>query len=493
MSGNRTSHTISRKHLQPPSLFTVLPSLIVPIVLCGIVVPILLAFAGGAVIRLVYPAYAFLVGFAFFNHRRNAYPGFCIALFAMTPLVRRVVDYSAGFSDFNLVLLAPYVALLPCVLPLLRQSVTRRPQALPFQLLLLSVVYGAFLALLQARVVPAFYESLRWILPVALTAFILENHAIVDRIRISLTGTLAILVPLISAYGVAQYFNPQPWDIIWLQNVMEAGATSFGRPEAYQIRVFATLNSPGSFAMFLATAIPLLLAEGGLIALVGLTGLPALALSIVRGGWVACAIGVLVTFVVARGGKKLGLLAVGLGIGFLGVTLAGSVQLAPEAVSGLTERFSTFSSMGNDGSAQDRLDTYGTFFTRLGDSPLGEGFGANAGMSSASEKRDLLSLDSGILEVFITFGPIVGTLYFIGFGILIVLSYNALRESGGRLPGHFGIVCALVAVLPLGSNQIGELGIITWAALGVLLATAEQQHFRAAARLQQEKAGRVSA
>lgn len=446
----------------------------VPVIVCGIVVPCLLAFFGGSIARLAYPAYALLTGLVFFGSRKAAYPGFCIALFAFSPFARRVVDYGAGFADFNPVLLAPYLALLPCLGSLMRQAMTRRPQSLAFLLLIVCVLYGAFLALVQDRVIPAIYEGLRWILPIALAAFIVENRAISGGIRASLAVSLAVILPIISAYGVAQYFNPQPWDVMWLQNVMEStGTNSFGRPEAYQIRVFSTLNSPGSLAMFLASAVPLMLGEGGLIALAGVAGLPALLLSIVRSGWLACIAGVAVTFLAARAARQMTFLAAGFGVVALGIAFAGSVQLAPEVVNSLTERFSTFSEIGSDGSAQERLDTYSSFFERLADSPLGEGFGANASLSSSADKRDLPPLDSGLLEAFLTFGPVVGALYFIAFGHLIWLGYAAARKARGSMPGHIGAVMSVVAVIPLGSNQLGESGIIMWVALGILIASAD--------------------
>lgn len=177
------SHGFGGEEAPTPSLPAVVRSLVLPIMVCGLAVPCLLGLYAGSVARLAYPAYAFLAG---------------VTLFAISPLIRRLVDYGAGFADFNPVLLAPYLALLPCLLPLLRQAMAQRPQALPFLLLLACVGYGTLLALSQARIVPAFYEALRWILPVALAAFIIESRAVIGHLRSSLAATLAIIVPLIA-------------------------------------------------------------------------------------------------------------------------------------------------------------------------------------------------------------------------------------------------------------------------------------------------------
>jgi hypothetical protein len=41
------------------------------------------------------------------------------------------------------------------------------------------------------------------------------------------------------------------------------------------------------------------------------------------------------------------------------------------------------------------------------------------------------------------------------------------------LDGNFAVVCAAMAILPLGSNNLAEQGVLLWTALGTLFASAE--------------------
>ncbi len=56
-------------------------------------------------------------------------------------------------------------------------------------------------------------------------------------------------------YGIAQFVLLPEWDAQWMRNVIELGLDSIGQPEPFAVRVFSTMNSPGSFGIMLMAAI----------------------------------------------------------------------------------------------------------------------------------------------------------------------------------------------------------------------------------------------
>jgi hypothetical protein len=164
---------------------------------------------GGSFVRSVFPAYTLAVGLLVLSWRRPLYPAFVIAVFAFSPFMRRVAEYSGGFKAFNPILLAPYTALIPSVPALLQRILgLRRNLSWPFAAVVVCALYGCIIALLQMRFVPALYEPMRWMLPISLCAFIMEETRELAAIKRGVFGALLIIVPLLSAYGVAQYLNP---------------------------------------------------------------------------------------------------------------------------------------------------------------------------------------------------------------------------------------------------------------------------------------------
>ena len=71
----------------------------------------LLLFLGAAgLVRPLYPAAALVLGVVLYTVHRGQYVSFVIWLYMITPFVRRVVDYQAGFQEVSIVTLAPQLA-----------------------------------------------------------------------------------------------------------------------------------------------------------------------------------------------------------------------------------------------------------------------------------------------------------------------------------------------------------------------------------------------
>ena len=433
----------------------------------------LIAALGGALVRTAYPAYVLLAACLVIAKYRPFYPAFILAVFAFAPFLRRVADYQAGFAIFNLILLAPYVGLLPTLPALTRRALNgRRGSNWPFALITACVVYAAFLAMFRLAIVPAVYEAMRWLLPTSLCAFIMAEPAEAESVRRLVIWALCLIVPILSLYGVYQFLEAPLWDVFWMNNIDNP---TFGLAKAFQIRVFSMMNSPGTVGIFVSYAMILLAGEGLGTFAVAATGIPLLALTLIRTAWFSVAVGLAVLFWCASAGRRLVMV-----IGIIVIAVAtGTVIASPNLPSDIrnivTERLDTFSTIDTDTSTYDRLHVYDAFLDRLADNPWGEGFGVNAStVTTHGTQKNLVSIDSGLLECYLIFGIAAGTIYFVSFAALARRAWRALPTLRGKLDANFAVICAAVAILPLGSDQIGELGVLVWTALGTLLACAIQ-------------------
>ncbi len=436
------------------------------------------AALGGSLVRIIYPAYVLLAAGLLIAKRRPLYPAFVVAVFAFSPFIRRVADYQAGFVVFNPILLAPYVGLLPTLPTLLRKALGGggSAQYWPFGLILACVVYASFIAMFHMAFVPAIYEAMRWLLPTALCVFIMAKPEEAEAVHAAVIRALCFVVPVLTVYGILQFTVAPQWDVYWMMNIDNA---TFGLPEASKIRVFSMMNSPGTAGVFCSYAMVFLAGEGlGPLALAG-GGLPLLGLTLIRTAWLSTAAGLAVLFMRATGGRRLVLfagtaaLALAVGVAF------DSPAIPPDIRNLLADRIDTFSSIGTDTSTYDRLAVYEAFAERLADSLWGEGFGANASTASStlSSRRDLVSIDSGLLETYLIFGVIGGTIYFAALASLVVKA-SRLLNVGGRSDGAYAVLWAAISILPLGSNHVAEVGVLVWTVLGILFARAEHMRSR---------------
>ena len=437
---------------------------------------------GGGLVRTVYPVYVLAVVHFVMTTRRPLYPAFMIAVFAFSPFLRRVADYQAGFAVFNLILLGPYVGLLPTVPALLRRAFGGRGGLnWPFAAILVCVLYAAFLAMFRLAFIAAAFEGMKWLLPTSLAAFIMAEPAQAETVRRSVVQALCFILPILTVYGVYQFLEAPLWDVYWMTNIDNP---TFGAPEAYKIRVFSMMNSPGTLGVFISYAMTLLAGDSLVCLVIAAASLPLLALTLIRTAWLSVAAGLAVLLIRESGQRRLVLVAGIAAIGLATASLVASPDLPPDINNLVTERLNTFSNLGTDTSADDRLAVYSNFYGRLADSPWGEGFGANAStVSTVGSNRDVGSIDSGFLETSLIYGIVGGAVY---FAALIALAIEAFRASPSGMPvpkppepdssnASLAVLCSAIAIMPLGSNHVGEQGVLLWCVIGVLFARRESK------------------
>jgi len=278
------------------------------------------------------------------------------------------------------------------------------------------------------------------------------------------------VLPVLAVYAMLQYVALPEWDRTWLDvtNFVTAGA-----PEEDRVRVFSTLNSPGTFAMMLAPAV---LAHPTLrrvdpLRLVGLAlVLAALALTYVRSAWLGLLVG-MVALVVATKGRAAGRVAV-----VVVVLVAGFAAVAAGSPTGeaLTARVTTFGSLEQDVSAQERLSTPELILPIALANPLGAGLGQAGEASRLAAPPTFRYTDSAYLSLLYQLGPDDTLLVLAAIGLGARHALRALRRHAG--PDDL-LVVATVAFFAvagfLGDLLFGVTGVVLWYLLGLAVRRAE--------------------
>lgn len=280
-----------------------------------------------------------------------------------------------------------------------------------------------------------------------------------------LPTVLMIVTPLLALYAFRQYYLPLPsWDFIWQRS---ADINSIGSPENGRIRVWSTLNSPGTFALVLGVATLALVMWRRVtpLRLVGaLAVLGALALTYVRSAWVATLLASVVVVAVTRGAglKRVAPVVVVLAA-LAPVALAGSTGAA------LTERANTFGALGQDESANERVGTRAGVLAFALRNPIGSGLGT-AGEATRLGGGGFRYTDNGYLSLMIQVGP-VAFLVVMSVVIAAVASAwrNAWRHAHSTDVLAFGVLFYFAVMLLAGDQLFGIGGMIFWYMSGLAM------------------------
>jgi putative inorganic carbon (HCO3(-)) transporter len=355
-----------------------------------------------------------------------------LVLWFVNPELRRLYDWRFGFAQVELLAILPFVALVPHLWSLTWGGGWRRlPPLLSYAAWIWvgAFIYALLTAVLRGNLAAGSYDFITFVFPIGLGLWVAADEAPFHQAFKRITKTLFALTTLVSAYGIIQYVAAPAWDVYWLKSLIHAGITSFGKPVAFQIRVFSTLNDPGSFGMLLAFMLLLALPELSIRKPLFLLQLPiwfiAFALTLVRTGWLMFALG-LVTFLVLsprRGGLLLTLaVTAGMILGFAAVLPAAVGN--DGMLTSLATRFATFSDLDSDNSRRARSGLYDTAPEIVTTAPFGMGLGVIGASTKLSVRGETTDFDSGILGRIVEMGLAGLTIYIVP---LLILLYGSMR------------------------------------------------------------------
>lgn len=371
----------------------------------------------GQLVAPVYVGGAVAVAVALARTRPLVSCEFAMWLWLIGPQVRRAVDLATGYHEPSVVLAAAPLATL-ATLPYVRRVRHVRPSwgVRPLLVAGVAVCVAFAVGALRAGPVPATVALLSWLVPVlfglqviAVTDDARELRAMVERVMV--WATLVI-----GSYGIIQFFLAPPWDTHWMSNVP---LSSIGVAEPLRIRVFSTLNSPGSLGMFLPAALLLLTdARHRLRTTAQVVGYITLALSLVRSAWFACLLGLLLVVLLGQRRARTTVAAVA------AIVVGGALLFGGPILAVVGDRIAETLEGTTDDSFAARVELHEQMAPVLADQPTGYGLAASGNESQLAdvETPGLVSMDSGLLEFGLAFGP-----------PLAIMVLGALIAGGSRL------------------------------------------------------------
>lgn len=446
MAAEITANVMNSPGMPVPIPETSLPEssmlgVVIPTGLFLVMVLLGLSPAGGLLNYVFTPGIA-AMGLVLLYLRPANYLAFTMWVWMLTPFYRRLADAHAGYTDASLVMLAPIVVTACCAISLAGNLRQNWPKTVFLYVGMLAVlVYGFFVGAAQNGLLAAILALLNWSLPILFSLHIfvlpLEDEAKARQIMLAMVyGGLVI-----GAYGLAQYLILPAWDAAWMR---DSALESIGLPIPRMVRVFSTLNSPGPYAQFVAAASLVAIATrsrmrwGSMIfSLVGLL------LSLVRAAWGSWAIALVMLFFWSNVRQK---------TAFAVTAMAAILVIAPAiAFTPLGEtvnaRFATLSDTSSDASYLERVDLYRRFSSTALSSIAGVGLGRTGVISarlsgqSPGAVDSNTSIDSGVLEIFYTFG-LLGAVFLALFAAIYVVSWPDRRNPYGVAAMTVALSCA---------------------------------------------------
>jgi hypothetical protein len=429
--------------------------------------PVVLTAIGGAPIaRLVYPALVALAAVRFSERD----PARAITLLLWTVFlsagIRHFNDWYGGFSQANPIMLAPYIAVTALLPQAALYLLTGQRYTAGFLALMLPVLAAFGFALVTGdTAAAALMAAMRWLLPPGVAAYLCARADALPAIRDATLRAFRLALPLIALYGIVQFAAVSPWDAYFMR---EAPINRIGVPKPFEVRVFATLNVPGTLATMLGMAMLLLVPglRGWRWASI-LLGAATLLLTTQRaalGALVAAIAAMLIMTDQDNIRRGIGKMAVAVLVG------GGVLLCVPGAAQKLTATANSVSALSQNESAQERWAQYTDLLPMLGSDVFGRGL-AWASNTLYVNVGQGTPLDSGIIDILIGLGLPGGMLFLAGLSALSVQAIGLCRRApDGQTAAESAAVLFGLMQLPFGSQHTQEDGILLFLALGLLLA-----------------------
>ena len=327
-----------------------------------------------------------------------------IVLFVAAPFLRRIVDVSAGYNPSGIMLVGPLLALaipLKSLQNLLIQRQSNSSIYAPYLIMGACLTYGWAISAFQGDLMEATVSGLKLFIPMLYAVYLIQRSEDCEEIINSVTRAFLFVTPILGAYGIFQYVNPQSWDRYWMIN--SPMLTSIGKPEPMQVRVFSTMNSPASFATFATCGLLLYgFCRRGLVSVVLIIPICiGLLLSFYRTAWITIAISVVLCFLAnSTRSRAIWLTVCLLGAGALAIL---TTPFGPEIV----DRLMTLTGdPAQDGSGHERLREFMHLYSDQARYLFGRGLAGDKVLDP-----QLIGIDGQLIASAVFMGIIVGNIH----------------------------------------------------------------------------------
>ena len=372
-----------------------------------------------------------------------------------------------GYSQTNPMMLAAYLEVMTATPTVAQYLLSGRRYTVEFVTMIVLIAAAFGYALMTGAMTNGTLTAMRWLTPPWIALYLCAHADILPAIRDGVQRLFRLALPAVAIYGIVQFVDIAPWDAYFME---KAPINSIGFPVPFAVRVFATMNSPGSLAAMLGTGLLLLLPATKGVRWVGIVlAIAALLLTTQRAALGGLVVAVSVLLAVGRNRtlrrSLVGMLATAAVVIAVMLSIPGAGKKVMAVADSLT-------ALNKDDSAQARLQQYHEVFPMLDEQMLGRGLGWSTNKLYVSVGKQI-SLDSGVIDIFVSLGLPGGALFLV---ILAALVFQALRIAlaarNSFAVAEFGGAIFGVVQLPLGSQNTGEHGIFLYLSLGLLLARA---------------------
>ncbi len=433
------------------------------IVIIPVAAMLLMTMGGGsALVKFVCPVLVTTAALWFCGRSAGLYLKILLWTFILAPGLRHFDDWYAGYSDTNPIMLSPYLAVFVATGSIARYLLAGRRYSLEMLVLILTVAVAVGMAVATGEIKAPLMAAMRWLAPIWVGLYVCAHADLLGDIREQVRRTFSIAVPLVAIYGIIQFVSVLPWDAYFMK---EAPIGSIGFPVPFQVRVFATMNSPGSLAAMLSTGLLLMLPRvRGIIWIVGMI---ALSLTTQRAALAALLVALLVIGVTSKDRTlRLNLLKM------LGCVAVASLLMlsVPGAADKLVSTVGSVSHLQDNNSAQERWAQYEDVMPLLDSDKLGRGLGWETNPFYLSV-GNATAVDSGLIDIFVSLGVVGGFCFLFALVSLVVQGWRVVRSNGDMSAyGELGAVMFGIAQLPFGDQFTSEHGVFMYLSLGLLLA-----------------------
>jgi hypothetical protein len=277
-------------------------------------------------------------------------------------------------------------------------------------------------------------------------------------------------MPVIAAYAIYQHIDGLPnWDQSWLE-ATQFGSIGIEGGEA--VRVFSTMNSPGTLATLLGLTLLMFLTVHRLrwpAALALVVICVAGSLTFVRSAWLGLIVAGLAHVIASRGASARVV------FGTVAVIVMTAIALSPVSTTAhnVVDRFKTVKNLGQDTSANERQATFSDTLPIAARAPIGHGLGSAGEATKLKGESLLRAPDNGYLALMYQVGPVGFLIVAAALGYILIAAWNGARA---RAPGQdlrlvlFAMFVFLLVTLAAGDEFYGSHGVVLWFIAGQVLA-----------------------
>jgi len=429
-----------------------------------LVIPLLLGELGA--FRYLYLALVLFLGLVLYRLFPVMYVGYIWWLWLLTPFIRRIVDYHAGWQEPSLITMGVYLATGLSMLTLVRHRTRIADKDFfPFILILAGMAYGFAVSVLAFGPVSAGVRSMKWIVPVFFGLHIALSWHDYPALRQCIRRTFLWGVALTGLYALIQFYVLPSWDLYWMHELRHL-STFGGNPKPLEMRVFSTLNAYEFFAtVMMAGLIVLFSLPAWKHLLVAAPGYASFLLTLHRQSWGGWLVALVFMAAWTKGTSRTRL---------LGAVLSGTLVLAlllsvPAISDRIASRFESFQSMEEDSSLNTRIEQFQNTYVSALLNPIGNGIGDTS-----------ITVDSGLLVIPFQLGWPGTTLFILGLVMLLRRIWRGRRRTRDPFAAlSTSIVFGLLAVL-LFRNVLYEVGgTVFWCFAGLAVASYRYHYERA--------------